>query len=200
MGLSIPTIVVPSRAAPIAAAYAYIGEMECDFRSDSGRMVLDVHYDAADADALLAPARQITIATGQVLVGADPTARVASVSVAGNVATVTTATAHGFAIGATVTLDGTTVVPPGSYPITAVTAYSFSFALTHADLASTPDSGSASTTAAAVTVSSLTAIFTEAGAYSAAHPGTTPDVAIEAALYAEFLRHPELVGSTTVTG
>lgn len=198
MGLAIPAIALPGRASPVANCYGWISAYNCDFSTPSGagKMVLSIHYTAADADAWLPPIRQITILPGQQLVPANPSVQATQVAVAGNVATVTTGTPHGFQAGSSAQLGGFTNTQfNGTFTVTAVTAYTFSFALTAANLAATADSGMAVATQAAVVVSSLAQIESNINAYAASN-STTPSVATGAAMYAEFLKHPELVGST----
>jgi hypothetical protein len=70
---------------------------------------------------------------------------VTSVSLSANVATLTTSATLPFAVGQTVTVAGlSNSFLDGNYQVTAVTATSFSYALAHADLASTADAGTAS--------------------------------------------------------
>ncbi len=60
-----------------------------------------------------------------------------------NVATLTTSAAHGFSAGWTVFISGVDDVFDGQYVITGVTSNTFSYALTHADVASAAASGTA---------------------------------------------------------
>jgi hypothetical protein len=72
---------------------------------------------------------------------------ITSVSLSANVATLTTSDPVPFTVGQTVTVAGlsnSNSFFDGDYQITAVTANSFSYALVHADLASTAESGTAS--------------------------------------------------------
>lgn len=199
MGLSIPLIALPGRAAPVANCYGWIGRFVCDLwtPSGAGEIVLGVHYGAADANAWEAPIRTIRIVPGGVLVPANPTANVVSVSLANNVATLTTDAPHGFQVGASVNTDPlTTTQFRGNHTITAVTAYTFSFALTGANLATTADQATVTATQGPVMVSSLATIQANARAYAQANPGVDPNAAIAVAMYQELLKHPELVGST----
>jgi hypothetical protein len=70
---------------------------------------------------------------------------ITSVSLSANVATLTTSGTVPFSVGQTVTVAGlSNSFLDGDYQVTAVTATSFSYALAHADLASTADAGTAS--------------------------------------------------------
>src|SRR5262249_9267509 len=67
---------------------------------------------------------------------------ITSVSLTANGATLTTSGSVPFAVGQTVTVAGlSNSFFDGDYQVTAVTATSFSYALPHADVASTADSG-----------------------------------------------------------
>lgn len=79
---------------------------------------------------------------GAVLLGATPTVTldVINKALTSNVATLT-ATAHGFSIGNTVTVTGVDATFNGTYVLTAVTANTFSYAKTAADVASTAATG-----------------------------------------------------------
>lgn len=67
---------------------------------------------------------------------------ITNASLTANVATLTTAVAHGLAVGETVTVTGSTDPTfDGSWTITAVSLTTLSFALVHANIASAPSAG-----------------------------------------------------------
>ena len=66
------------------------------------------------------------------------TASVTNKALTSNVATLTTAAAHGFAVGMTAEISGVDATFNGSYTITAVTSTTFSYAKTATDVVSTP--------------------------------------------------------------
>jgi hypothetical protein len=63
---------------------------------------------------------------------------VSNVALTSNVATLTTTTAHGFAVGNSVVVAGLGSPFDGTYAVTAVTANTFSYAKTASNVASTP--------------------------------------------------------------
>lgn len=82
------------------------------------------------------------MADGAVLLG-SATKNVTNKALAGNVATLT-ANAHGFLVGDSVTVAGVDATFDGTYTLTAVTANTFSYAKTGADVASTAATGTVS--------------------------------------------------------
>jgi hypothetical protein len=81
---------------------------------------------------------------GLVFQGQGITATVNNVALASNVATLTTSAAHGFSAGQTVIISGlTNSFFNGTYAITGVTSTTFTYSLTHANVSSAADSGSA---------------------------------------------------------
>lgn len=75
--------------------------------------------------------------------GASLTATITNKALTSNVATLTTSAPHGFSSGRRVNVSGVDATFNGGYTITAVTATTFSYAKTAADVASTASGGSA---------------------------------------------------------
>lgn len=77
-----------------------------------------------------------------------PASTITNVALTSNIATITTSAAHGFAVGQTVGITGlTNSALNGSYVVSAVgSSTTFSYPLTHTNISSTSDSGSASGT------------------------------------------------------
>jgi hypothetical protein len=101
----------------------------------------------ANAQAILNDA-EFTVTTAS-----SYTPAVNNVALTSNVATLTTAAAHGFAVGDSVTVAGlTTTALNGTFTITAVTSTTFSFAKTNSNITSTTDSGTAKVAARSGTI------------------------------------------------
>lgn len=76
--------------------------------------------------------------------GANNHATISNVAVTSNVATITTSAAHGFTSGATVVVAGlTNSALNGTWVLTSASGTTFTFAITHADIGSTADAGTA---------------------------------------------------------
>jgi hypothetical protein len=74
-------------------------------------------------------------------------ATITTAALTSNVATITTAAPHGFVVGAQVTVAASNTAYNGTFTITAVTSTTFSYALTHADIASAAATGTATSPA-----------------------------------------------------
>ncbi len=84
------------------------------------------------------------VAGGTLLAGAATTVNISNKALASNVATITTATAHGLAIGDSVVVAGVDSTFNGTYIVVAVpTATTFTYARTAADVASSAATGTA---------------------------------------------------------
>jgi hypothetical protein len=109
---------------------------------------------------------------------------VSRVSLSSNLANVTTATPHSLLVGQSVTMAGLSSANSffdGTYQITSVTSTSFTYALAHADVAPTADSGTADVKAFNIKLrgdifdlgySSFTYAWSASQTATAAHPGT----------------------------
>ena len=81
------------------------------------------------------------------------TPAISNVALTSNVATITTAAAHGYAVGDSVTVAAVTATAlNGTFTITAKTGTTFSYALTHGNISSASDTGTAKVAARANTV------------------------------------------------
>lgn len=73
-----PGLIIPSYRTPagvvLTAAYAYNAGLYFDVSKGTGRIVLNVHPDAATAAAGFPPADQLSLTLGQVVVPGDPAA------------------------------------------------------------------------------------------------------------------------------
>ena len=88
-------------------------------------------------------------------VGANVSASVTSKALTSNVATLTTATDPALTVGDSVTITGVDSTFNGTYTVTAVTATTFSYALTHADVAAATATGTVSHVAGSLTLSGV---------------------------------------------
>ena len=90
--------------------------------------------------------------SGNITTASAVTPAISNVALTSNVATIT-ANSHGYAVGDSVVIAGlTTTALNGTYTITGVTANTFTFAKTNADIPSASDSGTAKVAAKAGTI------------------------------------------------
>jgi hypothetical protein len=116
-----------------------------------GNLVVPNVVGLLTADAIQALVDAGLVA-GNITTASAVTPAISNVALTSNVATIT-ANSHGYAVGDSVVIAGlTTTALNGTYTITGVTANTFTFAKTNADIASTADSGTAKVAAKAGTI------------------------------------------------
>ena len=78
MSLQLPTFQDPTRATPIANAYAWISNLVLDFRANNGQgggsLMVGINASAADAAAIMPAVAGVSVTLGQTLVPANPVA------------------------------------------------------------------------------------------------------------------------------
>ena len=114
-------------------------------------------------------------------ISSEDVALVTGKSLSANVATLTTSTTSGFAVGDTVVVSGVDSIFDGTFTVTAVTPTTFSYALTHADVGAAPATGTATSGAGPEIVRYyLTGQFTAGTVNVAFAAGSWHDTALDA--------------------